>query len=151
MVVKAQLILHLEGLKNYFLLARGEFYHSFLVDSKSILELPPRDATAEADVNVPFLQASYKSNAQHDKLFSHVKLKWSKIPLQIKSRMGKVIKMPRFDDGWDDLYLSFHVEWPLGLIISPALLTRYNALFQFLIKLKRIQLELEEAWQIMCR
>eukprot|EP00210_Caulerpa_lentillifera_P000039 g38.t1 len=149
-VVKAQLILHLEGLKDYFLLARGEFYHSFLVDSKSILELPPRDVTAEADINIPFFQAAYKSNAQYDKLFANVKLKWSKEEIQIKSRMGKNIKMPRFEDGWDDLYLSFHIDWPLGLIISPALLTRYNGLFQFLIKLKRIQLELEEAWQTMC-
>ena len=58
--------------------------------------------------------------------------------------------MPQFGDGWDHLYLSFRVEWPLGLIITPVLLGRYNTLFQFLLKLKRVQLELDEAWQIMC-
>ena len=59
--------------------------------------------------------------------------------------------MPQFSDGWDQLYLSFKVEWPLGLIITQPLLLRYVGLFQFLLKLKRVQLELEEAWQIMCR
>ena len=82
-VVKAELLLHLEALKDYFLLSKGEFYHTFLVESKKVMELPPRDATAEADINVPFMQSSLKSNAQHDKLFQFVKLKWTKEPFQV--------------------------------------------------------------------
>lgn len=85
-VVKAELALHLEALKDYFLLSRGEFYHTFLTESKKWMSLPPRDTTAEADITVPFLQSSLKSNAQHDKLFQAVRLKWSKTPLKVFSK-----------------------------------------------------------------
>lgn len=82
-VVRAELFNHLQALKDYFLLSKGEFYHNFLVESKGLMGLPPRDDTAEADINVPFLQSALKSTAQHDKFFNLVKLKWRNKPLLV--------------------------------------------------------------------
>jgi len=82
-VVKADLFNHLEALKDYFLLSKGEFYHTFLVESKAVMELPPRDATAEADINIPFTQSSIKSSVQYDRLFQSIKLKWTGRPLRV--------------------------------------------------------------------
>jgi gamma-tubulin complex component 4 len=41
-VVKADLMVHLKSIKEYFLLAKGEFYHTFLSDARHIMIMPPR-------------------------------------------------------------------------------------------------------------
>jgi len=145
-VVRGQLLMHLAAVKDYFLLAKGEFYHNFLVDARHIMGLPPREATADADVGDLFQGSAAKSTAQHDSLFSLFHLHWSKEPLKLKLDEKRDIEVPRFDENWDDLYLEYSVEWPLGLIISNKHLAKYNALFQFLLRLKRVQLRLEESW-----
>jgi gamma-tubulin complex component 4 len=55
-VVHADLIGHLKALKDYFLLAKGDFFQCFLEESRSLMRLPPRPPTAEADLKVPFQQ-----------------------------------------------------------------------------------------------
>jgi gamma-tubulin complex component 4 len=53
--------------------------------------------------------------------------------------------VPAFD-GWDGLTLEYVVCWPLGLLLTPTVLRRYNTVFQYLVRLKRAQLLLEDAW-----
>ena len=76
-VVQSDLLGHLSAIKDYFLLARGEFFHSFLVEARRIMALPPRPATADADINIPFQQSALKSSAQHDRTFSRFRIRWS--------------------------------------------------------------------------
>ncbi len=45
--------------------------------------------------------------------------------------------VPAWDPGWDTLSLDFRVDWPLGLLVTPGLLAKYNALFQFLLRLRQ--------------
>ncbi|CAD7697778.1 unnamed protein product [Ostreobium quekettii] len=149
-VVKAELPSHLQALKDYFLMAKGEFYHNFLVEGSRVMNLPPREATAEADINVPFQQSALKSTAQHDKFFQLIRLQWRKDDIQVVLGPKRFLQVPRYDEYWDNMYLSYKVGWPLGLIITPAVLARYNGMFQYLLRLKRVQLGLEEAWQSMC-
>ncbi len=61
--------------------------------------------------------------------------------------MHTYIEVPAFDERWDHLWLEHCVPWPLGLLLTPGHLARYNALFQLLLRLKRVQLHLETAWQ----
>lgn len=57
-VIKSNLLQHIIALKNYFLLARGEFILTFLQESAEMMALPPRPDTAETDINQgPFIQA----------------------------------------------------------------------------------------------
>jgi hypothetical protein len=53
-VVRADLNGHLKALKDYFLLAKGDFFQCFLEESRQLMRLPPRQSTAEADLMVPF-------------------------------------------------------------------------------------------------
>ncbi|OWM63562.1 hypothetical protein CDL15_Pgr019512 [Punica granatum] len=53
-VVRADLNGHLKALKDYFLLAKGDFFQCFLEESRQLMRLPPRQSTAEADRMVPF-------------------------------------------------------------------------------------------------
>lgn len=47
----------------------------------------------------------------------------------------------------DCLRLNANLPWPLGVLITPRHLDEYNNLFALLLKVKRVQLDLEAAWQ----
>ncbi|XP_043721319.1 gamma-tubulin complex component 4 isoform X2 [Telopea speciosissima] len=96
-VVRADLNGHLKALKDYFLLAKGDFFQCFLEESRQLMRLPPRQSTAEADLMVPFQLAAIKTIGDEDKYFSRVSL-------------------------------------------------RYRRVFQYLLRLKRTQMELEKSW-----
>lgn len=49
---------HLRALKDYFLLAKGDFLQCFLEESRALMRLPPRPASAEEDLRVPWQQVS---------------------------------------------------------------------------------------------
>ena len=42
------------------------------------MRLPPRDATAEGDLTIPFQQSALKSTADHDSFFQHLKIRYIK-------------------------------------------------------------------------
>ncbi|GAX73958.1 hypothetical protein CEUSTIGMA_g1408.t1 [Chlamydomonas eustigma] len=138
-VVRADLPGHLSAIKDYFLLAKGDFFHNFLVEAKSVMSMPPRPGSAEADISIPFHHSAHRSTAQHDKLFQQFHIRWNP-PQEGKGGMQRL-------DGWDSLSLEYEVEWPLGLLLSPSVMSRYNLMFQFLLLLKRVQLKLEVSWQ----
>jgi len=54
-VVKADLIEHLRSIKDFFLLAKGEFYQTFLEEARELLSLPPT-SSAEYNLNAKPLQ-----------------------------------------------------------------------------------------------
>lgn len=161
-VVHADLIGHLKALKEYFLLAKGDFFQCFLEESRSLMRLPPRPSTAEADLKVPFQQAAIKTIGDDDKYFSRVSLRMPSLgamPLQ-----GEILR-PRsaegsanisstsygnstdhFYDGWDGIALEYGIDWPLQLLFTREILSKYCRVFQYLLRLKRIQLELEKSW-----
>ncbi|KAK9803977.1 hypothetical protein WJX72_009639 [[Myrmecia] bisecta] len=168
-VVAGELPAHLAALKNYFLLAKGDFYQCFLLESYSLMRLPPRLATAESDVAIPFQQSALKSTAEHDLLFPNVKIRFqapesaggsprpasifdssSDIPAEAGTAKRRPLHVPSYDK-WDNVYLEYKIQWPLHLLLTPEVMSKYNVLFQYLLRLKRIQLELEESWAVMRR
>ena len=50
-------------------------------------------------------------------------------------------------DAWSGLSLDYQVEWPLHLVLGPDTLEKYNQVFRFLMPIKRVQLELQDAWK----
>jgi hypothetical protein len=74
-VVRADLNGHLKALKDYFLLAKGDFFQCFLEESRQLMRLPPRQSTAEADLMVPFQLAALKTISEEDKYYSRVSLR----------------------------------------------------------------------------
>ena len=64
-----------------------------------MLRLPPRLATAEADLALPFQQAALQSTAQHDRFFANVRVRFEvpqagqsgeggRVPAAVVSRLG---------------------------------------------------------------
>ena len=42
------------------------------------MKLPPREATAEGDLTIPFQQSALKSTADQDPFFQHLKIRYVK-------------------------------------------------------------------------
>lgn len=75
MVVKADLAVHLNSIKDYFLLAKGEFYQTFLMEAKHIMGLPPR-TSAQDDLNMgPLQQTISKLGLEDDPIMNKFKMK----------------------------------------------------------------------------
>ena len=72
----AKLAKHLEALRSYHLLGRGDFFQSFFEEAASLLALPPRANTAEADAAAPFAAAALKSSAFDDPLLPRFRLRF---------------------------------------------------------------------------
>ncbi|RMZ52330.1 hypothetical protein APUTEX25_005083 [Auxenochlorella protothecoides] len=81
----AELGARFASMRDYFLLERGDFYQQFLVEASKehgkrmaapLLALPPRPATASADVGLLFQQAAVHSSADGDPAFGAFTLSW---------------------------------------------------------------------------
>ncbi|KAI3805912.1 hypothetical protein L1987_21800 [Smallanthus sonchifolius] len=152
-VVRADLNGHLKAIKDYFLLAKGDFFQSFLEGSRELMRLPPRQSTAEADLMVPFRMAIIKTISD-DRYFSKVSLRVNIRSNQVDLQKSKVSGAGGFSalsdtslDGWDGISLEYSVDWPLQLFFTEEVLTRYQRIFQYLLRLKRTQMELEKSWE----
>ncbi|XP_075500920.1 gamma-tubulin complex component 4 homolog isoform X2 [Primulina tabacum] len=159
-VVRADLNGHLKALKDYFLLAKGDFFQSFLEESRLLMRLPPRQSTAEADLMVPFQLAAIKTIGEEDKYFSRVSLRMSGITVKTSQiefpkektcsvgdlRIQSGTSLETSIDGWDGIALEYSVDWPLQLFFTQEVLSKYLRIFQYLLRLKRTQMELEKSW-----
>ncbi|OMO81948.1 Spc97/Spc98 [Corchorus olitorius] len=162
-VVRADLNGHLKALKDYFLLAKGDFFQCFLEESRQLMRLPPRQSTAEADLMVPFQLAAIKTIGEEDKYFSKVSLRMPSFGITMKSSQVDLPKTKTYADGssgavlsntssetsldgWDGIALEYSVDWPLQLFFTQEVLSKYRRIFQYLLRLKRTQMELEKSW-----
>ena len=50
-------------------------------------------------------------------------------------------------NAWDEVALSCQVEWPLQLLITKEALAVYNEMFRYLVRIRRVAVELESAWK----
>ncbi|KAH7838364.1 hypothetical protein Vadar_025494 [Vaccinium darrowii] len=160
-VVRADLNGHLKALKDYFLLAKGDFFQSFLEESRQLMRLPPRQSTAGADLMVPFQLAAIKTISDEDKYFPRVSLRMPSFGISVKSSRVDLPKAKASSegdssvlsdasemslDGWDGIALEYSVDWPLQLFFTQDVLSKYRRIFQYLLRLKRTQMELEKSW-----
>jgi len=158
-VVRADLNGHLKALKDYFLLAKGDFFQCFLEESRQLMRLPPRQSTAEADLIVPFQLAALKTIGDEDKYFTRVSLRMPLFGMKSSTSQKDLQKSNTPDlssqgkasselalDGWHSIALEYSVDWPLQLFFTPDVLSKYRKVFQYLIRLKRTQMELEKSW-----
>ncbi|XP_022934806.1 gamma-tubulin complex component 4 homolog [Cucurbita moschata] len=161
-VVRADLNGHLKALKDYFLLAKGDFFQCFLEESRHLMRLPPRQSTAEADLMIPFQLAATKTTSDEDRYFSRVSLRMPSFGVKVKSAQGDPKEKTYTDgnpggalsnlssdmslDGWDSVALEYYIDWPLQLFFTQEVLSKYCRVFQYLLRLKRTQMELEKSW-----
>ena len=84
------------------------------------------------DINQAFLAACRSIMQDDEKVTGKVKVIIS------PSSQGQI--------GWKCLSLQYSVPWPLHLILGDKSLVNYNQVFQFLLTVKRTQLNLHDVW-----
>ena len=132
----ADLRQELDILRSFYLLGRGELFQAFIEETESYLQIPPNAAT-EYDVRQSFMAIVRKLWTDSDTLANKVKVELT----NYKPASNEPKKT-----GWECLSLTYSVPWPLHLIISPKVLSKYNEVFRFLLLAKRTQLMLHSAW-----
>ncbi|KAM0875821.1 hypothetical protein ACQ4PT_036545 [Festuca glaucescens] len=137
-VVRADLNGHLKALKDYFLLAKGDFFQCFLEESRQVMRLPPHQSTAEADLIVPFQLAALKTIGDEDKYFTRVSLRLPLFGMKSSTLEKDLQKSNTPDlsskgntsselalDGWHSIALEYSVDWPLQLFFTLDVLSNY--------------------------
>lgn len=104
--------------------------------------------TSPCPAAVIWQAAASKSTAADDPHFKHFKLVINEQLAQVPdSAEAKQHVPPPPLLAADCLQLEAHLPWPLGVLVTPKHLASYNELFRLLLKVKRVQLDLEAAWQ----
>ncbi|MBA0736512.1 hypothetical protein Gogos_010057, partial [Gossypium gossypioides] len=135
-------------------IAASHLWQCFLEESQQLMRLPPHQSTAEIDIMVPFQMAAIKTISQEDKYFSRVSLRMPSFGITVKSSQVDLSKTKTNADGssetsldgWDGIALEYSVDWPLQLFFTKEVLSKCRTIFQYLLRLKRTQLELEKSW-----
>lgn len=130
-------------LHSYFLLGKGDLYQQFLQGAAPLLACAPRPATAAADIALAFKQAAAQGSAAADPLSASVSLGWDALPSA--PPQASAVHVPSYD-AWDGLHLRCNVDWPLQLLFPPEVMHKYSTLWQYIFRLKRLQLDLEAVW-----
>lgn len=146
-VEDVNLLKHLQILKDFFLMGRGELFSAFIEHARGLLKLPPSDNTSH-DANAAFLQVLSKFLPDDDEAASMftVVIDEECTQNEKKKKAASADQPGVVISGWDCVKLQYDVQWPLHILFQPAVLENYNKLFRFLLKVKRTQLDLQQVW-----
>ena len=145
-VEQGKLISYIKMLKDLMLLGRGELFLAFIDEVGSLLKNPPSRVTGH-DVQQIFLRSSAEIQSDDE-------LQFQLFQLTINSSLPQknpFANLHFVDNGWARLQWTFKMKWPLHTIFKPNVMEKYNHLFQFLLKVKRIQSALHKVWSIQMR
>ncbi|XP_063238738.1 gamma-tubulin complex component 4 isoform X2 [Bacillus rossius redtenbacheri] len=136
-VDKAELFTQFRLIKDFFLLGRGELFLEFNHLASNILQKTPT-SKSEREVNSAFQIAARKvllnDESAMDKFKFHLPVPSSPAPAE------DLVK------GWSVVGLTYKVTWPLHFIFTKPVLRNYNELFRFLLRVKKVEMELHSIW-----
>lgn len=159
-VVESDFMLHLESLKDYFLLGKGDFYHTFIEEIRGLMFTPPSKNAAN-DIRLLFHEAQKKTSLEDNPLMQNFEIVFQKPsifartarpPTQADSTQSLDIESQEssakniFESWITALRVECNVKWPLHLFFHKKILDRYNVLFQFLFTMKRLQQNVQLSW-----
>lgn len=142
-VEKAELFQQLGLMKDFFLLGRGELFLEFIRQVSSTMS---KSTVSAREVNQAFQIAARKvlltDESALDKFYFVVQNK-EQLSQDDTERAGEKGRDPV---SWDNLNLCYKVSWPLHLLFTKETLDCYNVLFKFLLRVKKVQVDLHHTW-----
>lgn len=126
----------LNMIRNTLLMKKGDVFADFIQRAESLLE----------NYNSPAqLVSSQFAINQH--LMTSLKKYLAEEEAEIE-RLSLNLKPDIPGQGWDQVYLEYKSEWPLGvLIFTTETMETYNSVFRLLLKLRRIHMNLNQLWK----
>lgn len=131
---------HFKSLRNYFLMMNGEFGSSICDQLFIKLESGVRPIELLNYQSLHMILDHALSRSRHDTNTEQLSFIVQNIPEKFELHSPMVLSM---------LTMSYKIEWPLNLILNPETMEQYQAIFNYLLKLKRISWVLEECFQIL--
>uniref|UniRef100_A0A182IJ56 Gamma-tubulin complex component 6 n=1 Tax=Anopheles atroparvus TaxID=41427 RepID=A0A182IJ56_ANOAO len=136
------ILAHFESLRNYFLLMDGEFSahicDSLFFQLESVRS--PEELLNYQTLHSILDGALYSSNAGKDRNADRISFIVCQIPEKFDFYTPNVFSM---------LNLSYRVEWPLNLILTPETIEQYTNVFKYLVKVRRVSYVLEDSFQLL--
>lgn len=131
---------HFKSLRNYFLMMNGEFSSSICHLLFSRLEIGAKPAELLNYESLHAILDSALSQTRYDINIDRLSFIVNNIPEKFELHSPAVFNM---------LTMSYELDWPLNLILNPETMEQYKAIFNYLLKLKRIGWTLEECFQML--
>ena len=131
---------HFKSLRNYFLMMNGEFGSSICHQLFSKLESSVKPSELLNYQSLHMILNSALSQSRHDNNTEKLSFIVQNIPEKFELHSPAVLNM---------LTMSYKLDWPLTLILNPETMDQYQAIFNYLLKLKRISWVLEECFQML--
>ncbi|KAJ6634617.1 Gamma-tubulin complex component 6 [Pseudolycoriella hygida] len=133
---------HLKSLRNYYFMMDGEF--SSYISDGLITRLESTKNPAEL-FNFQFLHnilhnALNSSVYGNDQNADRLSFLIADVPEHFDLASPNVLRA---------LNLSYRIDWPLNLVLTPEAMSHYATIFQHLLKLRRISWVLEQCYQIL--
>ncbi|ELR19366.1 Spc97 / Spc98 family protein [Acanthamoeba castellanii str. Neff] len=142
----ADLPAHLTVLRDFYLFGHGELYNRFLEQARPLLCKPPTD-DSEREVGRLWREALLVVTGAGAEEPRHAGKKASPL-VDVRLILPRSKSNPSALLGWDELKLSCEFKSNVGLSIlfNDDITERYNELFRFLLRLRRVQMDLERVW-----
>ena len=146
-VVDSDLLKPLQGMRDYFLLGRGDLFQHFIEDCSALTQARPVRST-EKELNALWKAAATKAGVDDDAEFKRLEVE---LQMDAGTDMATdgVAGLSPFD-AWRRISLSMERCWPLNLLLDEAMASRYNELFPLLFTVKRVQMALHASWRPLC-
>lgn len=132
---------HFQSLRNYFFMMDGEFASNIsdgLLTKLQSVQKPHELLNSHAlhSILENALQSSLMGN---DKNAENLSFFIPNVPDEFHLASPNVLS---------ELHLSYKVDWPLNLLLSPEAIEHYGRVFQHLLKLRRITWSLEQCFYV---
>ncbi|KAI0998372.1 Spindle pole body component [Podosphaera aphanis] len=134
MAEKFHLFEHLNALKNYILLGRGDFI-ALLMESLSSNLDRPAGAQYRHTLTAQLEHAIRGSNAQYDS------------PEVLRRLDARMLQLSHGDIGWDCFTLEYKIDAPVDVVVTEWGNRQYLKVFNFLWRIKRVEFVLSSTWR----
>ncbi|XP_044736910.1 gamma-tubulin complex component 4-like [Chrysoperla carnea] len=128
---EGKLLLHLQIIREYLLMSRGDFFHEFIQLSKLLLRRNNTEVSERA-LNKLYEQAWYSSNLSSESPPEGITLFY-----QAKNEDDKVKNAIR---------IKYLVSWPLQVLYYGDIISAYGYIFNFLLRIKNVQININQLW-----
>uniref|UniRef100_V5EHM4 Uncharacterized protein n=1 Tax=Kalmanozyma brasiliensis (strain GHG001) TaxID=1365824 RepID=V5EHM4_KALBG len=128
-----RLLEHLRALKDYLMLARGDFVDLLMASLGPSLNRPA-NSLFRHNLTASLETAIRGSNAQHD-------------DAEILRRLdARILEFSTGDTGWDTFTLEYKLDSPVNTVLDNQAMIGYQTIFTHLWKIKRVELALNSSW-----
>ena len=124
---------HLRALKEYLLLAKGDFADALMASLGPSLSRPAH-TLHQHNLSAALETAIRTSNAQYDD------------PDILRRLDARSLEFGAGDTGWDTFTLEYRVESPVSAVLDASAMAGYQILFHYLWKLQRVEAAVTAAW-----